>query len=88
MADLHRDHRTTVLRTLEKHVGSCREWVDDDQCNAPAEFVLWGCLIPNEGLGPRCYDHAVKHVAHHALGSRSNFALINLRDLAADLEAL
>ena len=76
-----------MLAALQQHVGPCREWVPEvaDNCNAPAEFVLWGKLIPPEGLGPRCFDHARKHVGYHALGSRSGWALIRLADLAYDL---
>lgn len=50
----------------------CREWVEDkcDRCNEPAEFVLWGKLLEPEALGPRCYDHAAKHVGHDMLSRR------------------
>jgi len=41
-----------------------------DKCNKPAEFVLWGKLIEPEALGPRCYDHAAKHVGHGMLSRR------------------
>jgi hypothetical protein len=76
-----------TLAILQHHVGGCREWpVDEmDACGKPAEFVLWGKLIPPEGLGPRCYDCAAKHVGHNALGSHSGFALIRLADLACDI---
>lgn len=71
---------------LQQHVGGCREeTVDGDKCWKPAEFVLWGKLLPAKALGPRCYDHAAEHVGHYALTSRSGYALINLRDLAIDL---
>jgi hypothetical protein len=77
----------TTYEVLQRHVGWCREWISDcDQCTNPSEFVLWGKLIPQAGLGPRCYDHAANHVGHHALSGRSGYALINLRDLARDLE--
>ena len=78
------------LRTLQKHVGGCREELGAptfDKCWKPAEYVLWGKLIPAEGLGPRCYEHALRHISVHGLASRANYALIHLGDLARDLEA-
>jgi hypothetical protein len=56
--------------------GCCRE----EDCRKPAEFVLWGKLLPAEALGPRCYDHAAKHVGHRALGDPS-WAIVDLRPL-------
>ena len=78
----------TVLETLQQHIGGCREWLPEkaDYCWQPTEYVLWGRLIPEEELGPRCYEHAVWHVGHHALRSRSNYAFVNLTDLARDIE--
>jgi len=76
-----------ALASLQEHVGGCREELgppSHDKCWAPAEYVLWGKLIPPKGLGPRCYEHAVEHVGHDALRSRSGYALINLTDLAID----
>ena len=61
---------------------SCREWLGEptfDYCNQPAEFVLWGKLIPPEGLGPRCYEHAAKNIIHHGLYPGANYALMDLR---------
>lgn len=68
----------------------CGEWLEDEKrgpvrlCNAPAEFLLWGKLIDPEGLGPRCYDHAAKHIGHHALTPHglTQYALLDLRGLA------
>lgn len=73
-----------ALEVLQREIGSCREWVGNDRCGAPSEFVLWGKLIDPEGLGPRCYDHAAQHVGHRALGDRG-CAIIDLRMLAAEL---
>jgi hypothetical protein len=80
------DIRST-LAILQHHVGSCREWPEDkpDRCGKRSEFVLWGKLIPAEGLGPRCYDCAAKHVSHRALTPRSGYALVRLEDLAYDI---
>lgn len=76
-----------VLAVLRSDIGGCREDVPypGDKCWASADYVLWGKLIPAEGLGPRCYEHARKHVGDHALASRSGYALLNLRDLALDV---
>ncbi len=59
-------------------VDSCREWIGHERCNAPAEFILWGRLLPSESLGPRCFDCAVKHVGYEALGDPS-YAIVDLR---------
>lgn len=61
----------------------CGEWVGDERCNAPAEFILWGRLIPADGLGPRCYDHAAKYVGNHGLfrPGKTGWALADLRPL-------
>jgi hypothetical protein len=79
--------QSDMLGVLQRHVGGCREWLPEkqDKCWAPAEFVLWGKLIDSDGLGPRCWNHAANYVDHYGLASRSEYALINLRDLAADL---
>ncbi len=80
----------SILVVLQQHIGGCREWVEEknDKCWEPAEYVLWGKLIPSEGLGPRCHKHAAEHIDHYGLASRSGYALINLNDLARDLEAV
>lgn len=43
----------------------------------PAEFILWGKLLPPEALGPRCYDHAARQVGHRALNDPS-YAIYHL----------
>lgn len=80
----------SVLATIQNQVGGCREWLPETTncCWAPAEYVLWGKLIPAEGLGPRCYDHAAKYLGHHALARGANYALVNLAELAEALEAV
>jgi hypothetical protein len=45
-----------------------------------------GSCYPAKGLGPRCYDHASKYVSRSGLMAHSGYALINLRELATDLE--
>jgi hypothetical protein len=69
-----------ALEAMQREIGGCREWMDEHSaiCSAPAEFVLWGKLIPKQGLGPRCYDHAAKHVSASALAPGSQWALIDI----------
>lgn len=64
----------------------CREWLDDkiNYCCEPAEFLLWGKLIPPEGLGPRCYDHAAKWVGHSALRHDAGWSILDLRGLVRE----
>jgi hypothetical protein len=79
----------TIYEALQKNVGTCREWTTDhDRCGKPSEYVLWGKLLPAKGLGPRCYEHASKYVGRSGLMAHSGYALINLRELATDLEEL
>jgi hypothetical protein len=58
-----------------------------EKCWRPAEFVLWGKLIPPEALGPRCYEHAARHVPDDALRPGSDWAILDLRPLRAAPEA-
>jgi hypothetical protein len=61
----------------------CREELGPpsfERCNERAEFILWGKLLPPEALGPRCYEHAAKHVGQRALGD-SGWAIFDLRGL-------
>jgi hypothetical protein len=79
-----------TLAVIQAHVGGCREELGAptyDKCWKPAEYVLWGKLLPKEALGPRCYEHALLYVNGHGLAPKANFALINLRGLAEALDA-
>lgn len=80
---------TGTLEVLQRHVGPCREWCHDKAaiCGRPADYVIWGKLAPPEAFGPRCYDHAADHLGYPALAWWSGWALVNLRDLAFDVEA-
>lgn len=84
------DAYAMMLDAIQVQVGPCREWPEgaSDRCNEPSEYVLWGKLIDREGLGPRCYECAAKHVGHNALSTGTNFALIHLPDLAKQLTVL
>lgn len=66
----------------EAPIETCREWLRSkhDTCKEPAAFVLWGKLLPPEAMGPRCMDHARKHIPslpHLA----HQYAVLDLRDL-------
>lgn len=75
-----------MLAVLQDYVGGCREELGNGKkCGATSEYVLWGELTPIEGLGPRCFDCAAKHVNHYGLAPRSGWALIRLADLAYDV---
>lgn len=52
----------------------------------PAEFVLWGKLFPPEALGPRCYDHAAKHIGAANMGRLDGWAVVDLRPVRAALD--
>lgn len=69
-------------------ITTCREWTDISvRCDQPAEFVLWGKLLPPTALGPRCYDHAVAHT-HWTMPARSDqWAVIDLRQIQGRLAA-
>jgi hypothetical protein len=86
--DEQRELRTAAEALITE---GCREELgaeaNYDKCWAPAEFVLWGKLFPPEALGPRCYDHAAKHVGHAGLSPNKHYALIDLRPLRAALAA-
>jgi hypothetical protein len=51
----------------------------------PAEFILWGKLLPPEALGPKCYDHAVKYLGHSVATRTEQYAVVDLRPLRAAL---
>lgn len=77
-----------ILAVLQAHVGGCREELGAptfEKCWEAAEYVLWGKLIPAEGLGPRCHKHARQHISEQGLEPRSGYALIRLADLAYDI---
>jgi hypothetical protein len=62
----------------------CRECRDEREYGAPgvpAEFILWGKLLPPEALGPRCYSHAAKHLGHHGMSRIDQYAVLDLRKL-------
>lgn len=77
----------TTLEAIREVTGSCREVVNEegDRCGRPVEYVLWGKFVPAEGLGPRCYDCAVKHTSHQFVADASA-ALIDLRRLTWAIE--
>lgn len=72
-----------VVEVLGQARTGCREELGAEgkweKCNQPAEFILWGKLIPPEALGPRCYDHAARHIGHWGLAPNSGWAVFDLR---------
>lgn len=79
--------QAVTVEAMQRHIGGCREWTDEmaNRCNKPAEYVLWGKLIPPEALGPRCYDCAAKHIGTNALHDDA-WAIVNLARLAQDID--
>jgi uncharacterized protein YuzE len=65
----------------------CRECRAEDKYER-ADYILWGKLLPKEALGPRCYDHAEKHVGHEAMSRIDQWAVFDLRRCRAALAAL
>lgn len=59
----------------------CRECRDEREWLAPgvpADFILWGKLLPSEAFGPRCTDHAVTWLPH-LLEQPDQYAVFDLR---------
>ena len=42
----------------------CKEWVEEkaNRCGERAVVMFWGKLFDPEALGPRCDEHATKHL--------------------------
>jgi hypothetical protein len=58
----------------------CRECRDEGRDPIHhAEFILWGKLFPPEALGPRCYDHAEKHIGSRGMSQIDQWAVFDLR---------
>lgn len=84
-AERERDEALDLLERLSTE--GCREELGEEQnyhkCGEPAEFILWGKLLSQAALGPRCYDHAARYIAGQGLSSRSGYALVDLRPARA-----
>jgi hypothetical protein len=63
---------------------TCRECRDND-VTAPADFILWGKLLAPEALGPKCTDHATKHLGFSAIHRIDQYAVFDLRPIRAAL---
>jgi hypothetical protein len=64
------------------HELPCREVVSTThakECGLPAMFVLWGQLYKPSQLGPRCEDHARRHVGDDVMHRSSQYAVVDLR---------
>jgi ATP-dependent Clp protease ATP-binding subunit ClpA len=59
---------------------SIEDVIDGKPC-PPAEFIIWGKLSKPEALGPKCYDHAAKHLGHAAMSRIDQYAVLDLRKL-------
>ncbi len=63
----------------------CREWRDKAPVFAksvtPADFILWGKLFPPEALGPKCYEHAAKHIGYSGMSQIDQYAVVDLRPI-------
>lgn len=53
----------------------------------PADFIIWGKLAAPEGLGPKCYDHAVKYLGRSMPSRSDQYAVVDLRPIRAALAA-
>lgn len=62
----------------------CRECRDlEPPVHTRAEFILWGKLFPAEAFGPKCYDHAAKHLGWQAMSRIDQYAVYDLRPINA-----
>jgi hypothetical protein len=64
----------------------CRECRDEREWLAPpvpADFILWGKLLPPEAFGPKCYDHAAKHLGRWEMMNIDQCAVFDLRPFRA-----
>jgi hypothetical protein len=41
--------------------------------------IIWGKLFPLEALGPRCLDHAAKHIGWASMSRLDQVAVFDLR---------
>lgn len=57
----------------------CREELPFGATVPKADFILWGKLFPPEALGPRCYDHAAKHIGWAGMSQIDQWAVYDLR---------
>lgn len=81
----------TLADAARSILTSCRECRDErdfyDDPVPPADFIVWGKLAEPEALGPKCYDHAVKHLGHSMPGRADQYAVVDLRPIRAALTA-
>lgn len=84
--------RDAIAAAARGLLTSCRECRDERDFYTdpvkPADFIIWGKLAPPEGLGPKCYDHAVKHLGHDMPRRSDQYAVVDLRPIRAALDAL
>lgn len=62
-----------------KWIEFCRACRDERDEIVPADFILWGKLLPSGQLGPRCYNHATAHIGVLAMAQIDQWAVFDLR---------
>lgn len=83
-----REELTTALARSQEFRRECRDERSWRSPGVQAEFILWGKLLPPEALGPRCYEHALKHLGSGAMGQIDQYAVFDLRPLNRLRESL
>lgn len=83
-----RQQRERETSAPHSSVAEVSEWCREDlpngeRCHGRAEVILWGKLISPEGLGPRCFTHAAKHVGSRSVHDPA-WAIFDLRGLARE----
>lgn len=69
------------LPSDRKWIEFCRACRDERDEIVPADFILWGKLLPSEQLGPRCYNHATAYIGVLAMTRIDQWAVFDLRPL-------
>jgi hypothetical protein len=64
-----------------KPLARCVEDVDGERCNEPATVIIWGRLMNSEALGPKCDEHAARHMPDRDLGQGTHSAVFRLAGL-------
>lgn len=73
---------TGALNGLVTCCRECRDEMPMFSSNIPrADFVLWGKLFPPEAFGPKCYDHAAKHIGWSGMSQIEGMAVVDLRPI-------
>jgi len=87
LAAVEGDLARTITAMQRAGTEHCREDASTGRCGMPAEFILWGRLLPADALGPRCREHAAAHLGEPALHQLDQWAVFDLRPLLDPLGA-